>query len=289
VSSKNRNVIGLFKSARRKVASLSHAAAVQDTLQALSTRYYHITMKPQTSKKKGAKPPFQKKKSAPFHNKKRKREVTFDPEARRQYLQGFSERKRQRRAYGLAMQKVKDRRSKLEEKKETKQADLERIEQAESQKKELLYEKHGGVIEGDDNDEDDTRANKKKDTTTTTYQDVQTQSQFGGHVIVTTTTMPPSDDDESDVEQEPEKAKHIDAQQRYAGNVNKYLHQLKGNMPGKKKRDHGSKHKGRHGAASMKGMGGAANLKVAQKALSKMQAKNGMNERKGRSGGKRKR
>lgn len=244
-------------------------------------------MKPYASKKHGGKGGAfkSKKKGAPFY-KKKKTQVTFDAEARRQYLQGFSERKRQRRAYGLAMQKVKDRKSRIEEKRETKQADLERIEQAESQKKELLYEKHGGVIEGDE-EEDDSAVNNEDTTTTTMYQDTQTQSQFGGQVIVTTTTMPPSDDEDESGETSHE-VKHVDSQQRYAGNVNKFLHELKGNMPGKKQRDSG-KHKGRHGAASMKGMGGDANLKVAQKALSKMQAKKAKNERKGRSGGKRKR
>ena len=220
-------------------------------------------MKPHVYKKRGG---LQKQK----YGAPRKREVIFDPDARRQYLQGFSERKRQRRAYGLAMQKVKDRKSKIQEKRETKQADLERIEQAEIQKKELLREKHG-VVE----DELDGQAQEERtpETTTTTYQDVQTQSQFGGQVIVTTTTMPPSGAESED--ESPEKVS-VDSQQRYAGNVNRFLGALKVKMPAKKRRDSGGhcKHKGRHGAASMKGMGGAANLKVAQKALSKTLAKN---------------
>lgn len=250
-------------------------------------------MKPHSSKiskRRGGKRQFShsKKDGATFH-KKRKTSITFDADARREYLTGFSERKRQRRAYGLAMQKVKDRTAKLQEKRETKQATLQQVEQAEAQKKQLLREKHGSdAIEEDDDkkgEESDTSDDNNTTTTTTTtrYQDMQTQSQFGGQVIVTTSTLPPSDDEgdsDADVRTEQDK-KNVDSQQRYAGNVSKYLHELKGSMPGKKKkRDHSFK--GRHGAANMKGMGGASNLKMAQKALSKTQAKNIKKERKGK-------
>ena len=43
--------------------------------------------------------------------------ITFDSDKRHDYLTGFSSRKKERRAFGLAMQKVKDRQSKLEERK----------------------------------------------------------------------------------------------------------------------------------------------------------------------------
>ena len=59
-----------------------------------------------------------------------KLEIKFDPEARRTYLTSLSSKKKERRTYGLAMQKVKDRKLKLEEKRETKKALLEQIEES---------------------------------------------------------------------------------------------------------------------------------------------------------------
>ncbi len=56
------------------------------------------------------------------------------------------------------MQQVKDRKSKISERKETRQAELERIEQAESQKEELLFEKHGQVEGHNDIETRDTEA-----------------------------------------------------------------------------------------------------------------------------------
>jgi ribosomal RNA-processing protein 17 len=249
-------------------------------------------MRPHESKKQGGgggPKGHKKKREVTFGGSKTKLEVNFDSDARKQYLRGFSERKKQRRAYGLAMQKVKDRKTKLQERREAKQVELERIEQAEEQKKELLAVSHG-VEEA----EEDVATLDHPNATTTTYQDVATQSQFGGQVIVTTTTVPPldeSNDDESPLP--PAKKPSIDLRQRYAGKVDKFLYQLQGNMPGKKKRDTGSqaKHKGKHGAASMKGMGGSSNLKIAQNALSKIQTKNknAVGESKKKHGRKRKR
>lgn len=250
-------------------------------------------MRPQASNKRGggSGPKGHKKKrdGKSFGGPTTKREITFDPEARKQYLRGFSERKKQRRAYGLAMQKIKDRKAKLQDRREAKQVELERIEQAEEQKKELLSLSHGV-----EETEEDATALNQSNTTTTTYHDVATQSQFGGQVIVTTTTEPPSDEsDDYEGDLPAAKKPSIDLRQRYAGNVNKFMNQLKGNLPGKKKRDTGSqiKHKGKHGAATMKGMGGSSNLKLAQKALLKMQAKSksSVGDSKKRHDGKRKR
>lgn len=69
-----------------------------------------------------------------------KREVIFDPEARKAHLRGFSERKRQRRAYGLAMQQVKDRNAKIEQRAKEKKDELARVEEAERQKEELFFD-----------------------------------------------------------------------------------------------------------------------------------------------------
>jgi hypothetical protein len=43
----------------------------------------------------------------------RKLELKFDTKDRNSYLTGFSQRKKERRAFGLAMQKVKDRKGEL--------------------------------------------------------------------------------------------------------------------------------------------------------------------------------
>lgn len=261
-----------------RLGQTENAASTESTV-------IHVSMKSQGDKKRsGSNRQRNIRKKKPFSNKqqgsqkRRKLIINFDPEARRDYLQGFSERKRQRRAYGLAMQQVKDRKSKISERKETRQAELERIEQAESQKEELLFEKHGQVEGHNDIETRDTEAS----TITTTYQDVQTQSQFGGQVIVTTTTLPPSDVESNADEDSPGEKVSVDAQQQYCGSVKKYLQKFKGNMPSKKK--HAAKHKGRHGAATMKGMGGSADLKLAQKALSKSKAKSIKNDRKGGRG-----
>jgi hypothetical protein len=63
-----------------------------------------------------------------------KLEIKFDPKSRREYLTGFSSRKKQRRTFGLAMQRVKDRKLKLEQRKEIRQAQLEKMEELEEQR-----------------------------------------------------------------------------------------------------------------------------------------------------------
>ena len=50
-----------------------------------------------------------------------KLELTFNPGKRVDYLTGFSARKKERRAFGLAMQKVKDRKARLEERGEERE------------------------------------------------------------------------------------------------------------------------------------------------------------------------
>lgn len=205
---------------------------------------------------------------------KRKKEIVFDPEEREKYLRGFSDRKRERRAYGLAMQKIKDRKAKLEDRKTQKESELEQIEEAERQKKKLLKETLGRLEE-----DDSTNIRPKSlEEKVTTYEGEATEQQWGGTVIVTTTTEPLVSDDEELVDQDfpsthSKRRDGIDAQQRYAGNVNKYINELKGQMPSKKNNNsHRPKSKGNHGAAAMKGMGGATNLKLAKKALTKANA-----------------
>jgi ribosomal RNA-processing protein 17 len=237
---------------------------------------------------------------------KAKKEIVFDPEARKAYLRGFSERKRQRRAYGLAMQKVKDRKAKLEERKEAKKEDIKRVEEAEQQKAAFMREMmNQSTKDGSDKEEAgealDDASSKEEDTNevldTKTYDDQTTESQWGGRVIVTTSAVHLDDDnsdgEEIDTHKPQAEKKSVDKRQQYAGNVEKFMSKLKGNLPGKKKSKdstgHHAKRKGRNGAADMRGIGGAANLKLAQKVLGNVQGKQGPVKGKGRSGGKKSR
>lgn len=220
--------------------------------------------------------------------------IVFDPEARTAHLQGFSDRKRERRAYGLAMQKVKDRKARLEERKELKAAMKEQVEDAEKHKEALLkavFDENPAFLpvpkaieEEKDDANDEKPAPRNLDEPiekVQLYQDVQTQCQFGGEVIVTcSTTFPNESDNEEDERKAAAKVhveKTVDARQAYAGKVEKFLSKLKGNMPAKKKKAHmrQTKTKGNHGAAGMKGMAGSGDLKVAQQVLAKSQAKVG--------------
>ena len=233
-----------------------------------------------------------------------KLDIKFDTEARKEYLIGLSSRKKERRTFGLAMQKVKDRRARLEDRKESRQALLEQIEDAERSKG-LAVRGENIAIDGDDNDNagDIANANDNADAddndtevqkeSITTFHDQTTQSQFGGQVIVTTTFNILSDDDsddEKDDKQAANKTKNVDMEQRYAGSVQKYMAQLKGNLPNKKStlrdtsRGAGGK-KGKHGAENMKGMGSAKDLKMAKRTLDRTKDKQGSGG--GQGGGKR--
>jgi ribosomal RNA-processing protein 17 len=218
-------------------------------------------------------------------SRNRGKEIVFDPEERRKYLQGFSERKRQRRAYGLAIQKVKDRKAKLEDRRDNKQSELERIEEAERQKLTLLEETLGRIEGSSEVPVQGTTQSKK------TYEDKVTEEQWGGQVIVTTTVAPLSDDSDEEIGRATKsysrKSQSIDTAQRYAGNVTKYMNQLKGSMPAKKKSAQNKFKKGSHGASNMKGIGGATNLKLAKKALMKEEAKTGGDRGKGKKKKKR--
>jgi hypothetical protein len=241
-----------------------------------------------------------KEKNQSIRRRGKKREVIFDPEARKEHLRGFSERKRQRRAYGLAMQRVKDRTAKIDQRAEEKKDQLERVVQAEEQKALLLEEamlSAGTIKESKNDEESDEEENKnneddlvvdaanEKDTKKTdsskkviqtkTYDDEKTESHWGGQVTVTTSVVHMGDDGSSDDEVDIKSKKSVDAAQRYAGDVQKYMNAMKGSMPGKKKKEHQpAKRKGKNGAADMKGMGGSATLKLAQKVLAKSKAIN---------------
>ena len=226
--------------------------------------------------------------------------IVFDAVARAKYLQGFSQRKQERRAYGLAMQKVKDRRAKLERRAELKLAQQEQIREAEEMKQNMLQEQIQGTrmkttakrLDDDNGSEKNSGASVadlEEDglDEIQTYQDEQTQQQWGGTVIVTTSTHIPGAEEEEEEEDDNHKdgiddqrtrnmraptagghRKTVDAEQAYAGNVERFLKQLKGHLPSKRKsRDVKQRRGGQHGASQMKGVGSGADLKTAQKVL----------------------
>mmetsp|Transcript_10766 Transcript_10766/g.22111 ORF Transcript_10766/g.22111 Transcript_10766/m.22111 type:complete len:295 (+) Transcript_10766:71-955(+) len=267
------------------------------------------------------------------------KEIVFDPEARRDYLKGFSERKRERRAFGLAMQKVKDRNEKLEARRDRTKARLEQVEEAERQKEEFRnailqqqkLDKAAAKAEesASDSDDDDQsprdggessqsdRKNKSEvtedhdqkeaqpATVTTAYRDGITQDHWGGHVIVTTSTEIPDDDDDDDndfgaslTQHNPNqddskirkkaapsrkngKKKSVDSRQEYAGKVDKFLGQLKGNMPAKKQKTTLKNNKQPTMKGSRAGSTSAGDVKIAQKALARSKAKRQGKQRSG--------
>lgn len=241
--------------------------------------------------------------------KHQKLEIKFDPEARRQYLTGLSARKKERRAFGLAMQKVKDRRAKLEQRREEKKALMDQIQEAERMKKNANLDEE--LLEDDDyadDEHDDVKEKEEKNGAADavhieTFEDDMTKEQFGGDVIVTTCYGLPSDEsDDADDEsgtcpsgQNKKKTKGIDVQQKLAGNVKTYMEQIKKQMPSKKvkfsRNARGGK-KGQHGAEKMIG-GNAKDIKLAKKTLSRIEAsgsvvkkKRGRDDRQGGGGGK---
>lgn len=213
--------------------------------------------------------------------------ITFDPQARSAFLTGFSARKQQRRMFGLAMQKVKDRKARLEQRAARKSAEKEQVEQSEKQREQILEaivaeHKHQKVKALKQTEEEIDQVQ--------TYQDTETTQHWGGKVIVTTSTHIPDEDEDEELEhnaQQRTKKQNNDEEQAYAGNVEKFLNQLKGNMPAKKRKNSSLKRKGTHGAA--KSIGG--NTKTAQSILHRTEAKVGKkgrgNTNAGSSGNKR--
>mmetsp|Transcript_9901 Transcript_9901/g.18617 ORF Transcript_9901/g.18617 Transcript_9901/m.18617 type:complete len:274 (+) Transcript_9901:163-984(+) len=225
--------------------------------------------------------------------KHQKLEIKFDPEARKKYLTGLSSRKKERRAYGLAMQKVKDRRAKIEQRKEERQALMDQIEEAERLKR-------SNFMEEDEEDNDDSEKDGNDDESQSadgnvkveTFADESTKEQFGGDVIVTTSYGIPSDDESADREAlgQGKSKKGVDIQQRFAGNVKRYMDQIRKQLPSKKakltRNVKGGGKKGQHGAEKMIG-GNAKDIKLAKKTLSRIEGKGKKSGRGGdeRSGG----
>lgn len=253
-------------------------------------------------------------------NKKRRQprieSIVFDADARREHLTGMSARKAARRTYGLAMQKVKDRTTKLAQRAELRDATRDRVDAAEAAREahqqETLWRlqkakntKPKTTTTSNSNDE---IHNEQDATTVLQYEGQDTQEHWGGRVVVTTSThIPDSDDDDDEQQQQQQEgkgeekdsqhddddkynnddvkdakssrstasaAKSHDDQQEYAGQVEKYLKQLKGQAPTKKRSSTvpGGRRGGTHGASKMKGVGSAATLKIAQRVLARSTA-----------------
>ena len=254
---------------------------------------------------------------------RRKLEIKFDPEKRKEYLTGFHKRKVERRTFGLAMQQLKNRQDKLNERKERREAERQKMEEMELHKK----IQRGEDDEDDENDDEDryefnrereqndessvinthkhvdgdfpAKQSQKNDTehtivTYSTNNESSINSQFFGNemsdVVVTTQYGLPDDDDSDDEDTRVESKNGIDKEQRWAGNVKHFMDELKGNLPGKKsaqKNQTKGKRKGKHGAGDMKGMGGAKNVKAAKKLLSRAETKSGKGKVSSRGGGRR--
>jgi len=261
------------------------------------TYSYASTAQDRKEKKNKAGEEDQLKRVAP----KRKLEISFDKGSRVDYLTGFRKRKEERRTFGLAMQKVKDRREKLEKRSEDREA-------RKKEKDESMVMSSSDVGDGDDDgdcDDNDHKSKRRKkadvEVDVTNYADADTVQTFGGDVSVSISHGLPSDSEEEEEDRlltsrYNEPSKHTnDAEQRYAGNVEKYVNQLKGNLPSKKKNKQDGKKvwkgKGKHGAAEMSGMGGGGGVKMAKKMLGRFEeagrdAKGGGSKgHKGRKGG----
>ena len=202
------------------------------------------------------------------------------------------------------MQKVKDRKAKIEQRASEKKDELQRVEEAEHQKEQWMEEASRtnssildsfGIGENDESNEDRNSESDNDSNTmyshhaTKVYDDPNTETTWGGQVTVTTSVVELDDCDDDDFSvQHSRHAKSVDVAQKYAGNVQRYMDELKGNMPGKKNRDNGHrvKRKGKNGAAEMRGVGGSGNLKIASKLLHKSRDRGStggtMNSRKGK-------
>jgi hypothetical protein len=266
-----------------------------------NTRSTSVGMTKSKPKTKTKKSKLEIKRSNMLGKRGRGAPIVFDPEARTEYLQGFSTRKKERRAYGLAMQKVKDRKARLESRGEIRTAMREQVEEAEKQKAMMMAavmdenasligvpdfgkprKREEPEVVGNDGNDDDNDNEEEAITTVQMYKDDQAQSQWGGEVIVTTSTAFPDedDDDEHDAAKKkmntPSFKTSVDESQKYAGNVEKFLAKVKGKMPAKKaEHARNVKQKGIHGASLMKGMSGSGDLKDAKNILAKSQAKSG--------------
>eukprot|EP00624_Nannochloropsis_granulata_P004719 evm.model.NODE_33733_length_16673_cov_54.385235.2 len=174
---------------------------------------------------------------------KRGLSLVFDPEARREYLTGFSKRKTERRKFGLAMQKVKDRKARLLEREEIRKAKQDVWDELPASVKEADAMACGRKgVRGEEGEEVVEEV---------VYDDQYTTTTFGESVMVTTFLGIPSTVEEEEEEGEEgrgevlamvrgeRKGDGVDREQLHAGSVARFKKMLTGNMPAKTKRKGG--------------------------------------------------
>jgi len=169
--------------------------------------------------------------------KRKKVEITFDPDARKEWLKGFSKRKQERRKFGLAMQVLKDRKAKLEERKERKEALRESFQAAHEAVEEI--EQHNTQTNND-----------KPENQSVDFEDEHTQAKFGDVVTVTTTLGIPGEESDEENSKAPKeylkanasevsrgkKGQGIDWEQRKANSLKSALKKVEEKLAkGKKK------------------------------------------------------
>ena len=132
--------------------------------------------------------------SAPHPN--RKLNITFDVQKRKEYLSTFSKRKAERRCYGLAIQKVKDRKLKL-------QARKIRRNDAKEKEKEYIdtYKSLGVGSDNDDDDDDDGDNNDEEEE----VEDVEEEMAIGGNTTNKKQKINKSTEDDDDEEMKEKK------------------------------------------------------------------------------------
>ena len=136
-----------------------------------------------------------KKKKNNDNRKKRKREkiiVTFDEDARKEYITGFHKRKVQRRIQAHEKLREQDRLQRIQDRAEKKEAEQERIVALKQSKrsKVTVYSNHS--MDNNDNEEDKQIEN---------YNDDFTKERFGRENVTVTTTFGfgnSSDEDDDD-------------------------------------------------------------------------------------------
>jgi len=138
-----------------------------------------------------------------------------------------------------------------------------------------------------DKTEQETESKREQIVKQKKYDDKRAEKKWGGSVTVTTSILSLDDLSDDDELETHGRKKAVDREQKKAGDVQKYLDELKGNMPGKRKQAKRMMMRGKNGAAEMRGMGGSSNLRMAQKVLGKAKAKAGAGVKVTKTGKKR--
>lgn len=174
------------------------------------------------------------------YKKNGKLALVFDPEARREYLTGFSKRKKERRTFGLAMQQVKNRKARLMEREELRKAKKGALDDLPASIKGAEpYLSGTALANGKEKETMETKAKEE------VYDDRFTTATFGESVLVTTSFGIPSGDEEDEeggvlaMVREERKGGGVDKEQLQAGSVAHFKKLVAGKMPAKPKKKGG--------------------------------------------------